>query len=218
MAEVQLFGLWGSFFSHRIEIALKLKGVEYEFIEEDLSNKSPLLLQYNSIHKKVPVLVHKGNPIAESRVILEYIDDTWKGHPILPENPHERANARFWAQFIDEKCRVALRNAYGCQEKEREEEATREACELLKTLENELKDRRFFGGDRIGLVDIVANFIGFWLGAIQEALEVKLFTEERFPKLYRWSEEFVNCSIIRESLPPRDKLISFMRRRYGLSS
>lgn len=217
MAEVQLFGLWGSFFSHRIEIALKLKGVEYEFIEEDLSNKSPLLLQYNPIHKKVPVLVHKGNPIAESRVILEYIDETWKHHPILPEHPHERANARFWAQFIDEKCRVALRNAYGCQEREREEEATREACEHLKTLENELKDRRFFGGDTIGLVDIVANFICFWLGAIQEALEIKLFTEERFPKLYKWSEEFANCSIIKESLPPRDKLIAFMRRRYGLS-
>ncbi|CAI0540417.1 unnamed protein product [Linum tenue] len=102
--EIKLLGTWASPFSHRIELALKLKGLQFHYLEEDLSNKSQLLLQSNPVHRKIPVLIHNGNPISESLVIMEYIDETWQHqNPLLPKDPYARAVARFWAKFIDEK-------------------------------------------------------------------------------------------------------------------
>ncbi|KAL5846931.1 hypothetical protein ACOSQ3_010455 [Xanthoceras sorbifolium] len=102
---VKLLGYWASPFALRVHWALKLKGVLYESVEEDLPNKSTLLLRYNPVHKKIPVLVHNNKPLAESLLIIEYIDDVWKQNPLLPEDPYERAKARFWTKFFDDKVR-----------------------------------------------------------------------------------------------------------------
>ncbi|KAL6981241.1 Glutathione S-transferase U7, partial [Sarracenia purpurea var. burkii] len=101
--ELKLLRTWSSRFSLRIVWALQLKGLEYDTVFEDLSDKSPLLLQLNPAFKKVPVLLHNGNPISESLVILEYIDEIWKHNPLLPDHPYDRARARFWAKFGDDK-------------------------------------------------------------------------------------------------------------------
>ncbi|KAI3934516.1 hypothetical protein MKW92_028578 [Papaver armeniacum] len=97
MEDLKLFGVWYSPFVCRVKCALQLK-------KEDLSNKSDLLLQYNPVHKKIPILVHAGKPIVESLIILEYIDETWPDrYPLLPKDPFERSKARFWAKFLQDK-------------------------------------------------------------------------------------------------------------------
>ncbi|GMH10195.1 hypothetical protein Nepgr_012036 [Nepenthes gracilis] len=213
--EVKLHGFWRSPYSRRVELALKIKGVEYEYIEEDLINKSPELLKYNPIHKKVLVFIHNENVIIESQVILEYIDETWKQNPIMSQDPYERAMARFWANFVDQKCLPSLRKALWGPETE-QEKATEEAKENLKILEKELQGNNTFGGERIGFVDIVANVIAYWVSVYEEAVEKKILTEE-FPALCNWRNEYVNNSIIKETLPPREKSIAHARAKYGTS-
>jgi len=108
--EVVLLDSWGSMFGMRAMIALAKKSVKYERKEENLSNKSPLLLQTNPIHKKIPVLIHNGKPICESAIIVQYIDEVWNRNPsIMPSNPYEIAQARFWVDYIDKKvCALGL--------------------------------------------------------------------------------------------------------------
>ena len=115
------------------------------------------------------------------------------------------------------QCLPALWNTMWSKGKEREA-AIGEACEHLKTLENELGDKKFFGGEEIGLVDIAANFIGFWLGASQEVSGLELLTEEKFPKLSKWIHEYANHTAIKENLPPKDKLIEALSARFGAAS
>lgn len=100
--KVKVHGMWASPWVRRVTIALKIKGIPYEYIEEDLKNKSQLLLQYNPVKKLVPVLVHEGRPIPESLIILEYIDEIWNNSPkLFPHDPYQRAEVRFWADFIN---------------------------------------------------------------------------------------------------------------------
>lgn len=92
----------------RVKIALAQKGIAYECKQEDLQAKSTLLLEKNPVHKKIPVLIHNGKPICESLNIVQYIDETWNHEPLLPSDPYQRSQARFWGDYIDKNVSISI--------------------------------------------------------------------------------------------------------------
>ncbi|XP_021746182.1 probable glutathione S-transferase [Chenopodium quinoa] len=158
----------------RVRIALAEKGVKYEYNEQDLKNKSKLLLKMNPVHKKILVLVHNNKPVCESLIIVEYIDEVWTDKDtLLPSDPYRRAQARFWADFVEKKIYDTGRGVWTT--KGEDQEATnKEFIEHLKVLEQELGNKSYFGGDEFGFVDVV--FIPFysWFHAYETLANFKI--------------------------------------------
>ncbi|EYU26814.1 hypothetical protein ABFS82_02G131600 [Erythranthe guttata] len=204
--EMKLFRSWSSPFGMRVVHALKIKGLQYETILEDLSNKSASLLNYNPIHKKIPVFVHNGNPICESLVILEYIDETWTQSPLLPQDPYAKSTARFWAKFGDDKVMPSIWSVFTSQGDAREE-AIVQAKTNLEFLEEEIKGKKFFGGEAIGYVDLAFGWMANLIGILEEIIDLKLVDAEKFPFLSAWMSNFYDDPAIKEFWPNRDRMV-----------
>uniref|UniRef100_A0A7N0V212 glutathione transferase n=1 Tax=Kalanchoe fedtschenkoi TaxID=63787 RepID=A0A7N0V212_KALFE len=137
--EVILLDYWPIMFCMRVSIALAKKGLQYESREADMWDK-------------IPTLIHNGKPVCESLIAVQYIDEIWSAKaPLLPSDPHERAQARLWAEFVDKKI---FEDSAWIWRGIDVEASKKRLIESLKVLEAELGDKACFGGNKLGLVDI----------------------------------------------------------------
>ncbi|TXG46850.1 hypothetical protein EZV62_026144 [Acer yangbiense] len=212
-----LLDLWASPFAMRVRIALAEKGIKYESKEENLSEKGPLLLEMNPVHKKVPVLIHNGKPICESLIIVEYIDEVWhdKSTPLLPSDPYQRSQARFWADYVETKVYGIGRKVWVVKGED-QEAAKKEFIEALKTMEVELGDKHFFGGERIGFVDVVLVPITSWFYTFETFVNFSI--EAECPKFIAWSKRCLEKESVVNSLPHPEKIYGYaleLEKKFG---
>ncbi|CAN6288967.1 unnamed protein product [Urochloa humidicola] len=211
--ELKLVGQWASAFVTRVKLALHLKGLSYESIEEDLRNKSELLLSSNPVHKAVPVLIHNGKPICESQIIVQYIDETFvrNGPSLLPADPYERAVARFWAAYIEEKLVAPWDRVFRVKTDEERGEAMKQMIEAVAVLEGGLKEcskgKCFFGGDRVGYVDVILGGAASYAKANEALFGVKLFDAAKTPLLAAWMEHFYKLDAAKAVLQDVDRVV-----------
>ncbi|CAK9138094.1 unnamed protein product [Ilex paraguariensis] len=214
--DVKLHGFWASPYSKRVELALKVKGIPYEYVEEDLRNKSHLLLQYNPVDKKVPVLVHHGKPIVESLLILEYIDETWSTAPrLLPQDSYTRATVRFWASFLSQELFDSMRPVVATAG-EAQEKVIEKVSENLKVVEEGMKDlfpdgTPVINGENLGMLDIIAFSILSSYKAVEEAIGVKLLDRERNPLICSWVTALNELPVVKETIPSHAKMVAFFQ-------
>ena len=215
-----LLDFWVSPFGQRCRIALAEKSLPYEYVEEDLlAGKSDLLLRSNPVHKKIPVLLHDGRPVSESLIILEYLDEAFPDtKPLLPAagDPYARARARFWADYVDKKvydCGTRLWKLKG----EPQRQARAEMVEIMRTLEGELGDKAFFGGEAFGFVDAVLAPFTAWFHSYERYGEFSV--EEVAPKLAAWARRCGERESVAKSLHAPEKVYDFigvLKKKYGV--
>ncbi|KAL0008936.1 hypothetical protein SO802_010438 [Lithocarpus litseifolius] len=203
--EVILLDYWLSMYGMRVKIALAEKGIKYEYKQEDLlNNKSPLLLEVNPIHKKIPVLIHNGKPICESLIIVQYIDEVWNDKsPLLPSDPYQRAQARFWGDFVDKKVNDASNKVWTTKGEELEA-GKKEFFETFKILEGELSDKPYFGGETFGFVDLSLVPFYSWFHAFEVFGNINI--EAECPKIIAWAKRCLQKETVAKSLADPKKV------------
>ncbi|XP_059301232.1 probable glutathione S-transferase [Lycium ferocissimum] len=214
--EVILLDFWPSMYGMRVKVALAEKGVKYEYKEQNLADKNPILLEMNPIFKKIPVLIHNGKPICESLNVVQYIDEVWKDKvTFLPSDPYEKYQALFWADYV-EKVFDSGRKLW--MEKGGEQLTRKENyIDSLRMLEGILGDKTYFGGGKIGFLDIALIGICSWFYTYEKFGEFS--TEIEAPKIIAWVKRCMKMESVSKSVAEPLKVYDFalqIRKHYGL--
>lgn len=103
MPELTLYNYWRSSSSHRVRIALGLKGLDYRYVAVNLLTDE----QSSEAHKSrsptgyVPCLVIDGVSYVESVAIIELLDERFPTPPLYPRDAHGRARARTLVEIVN---------------------------------------------------------------------------------------------------------------------
>jgi glutathione S-transferase len=100
---LELYHSINSVCAQKVRIALNEKGQEAKdhimTLRGDQYEPAYLKINPNGV---VPTLIHDGDPIIESSLILYYIDDAFPEPPLMPKNPRQRHRVRMYNKLIDE--------------------------------------------------------------------------------------------------------------------
>ncbi|KAH6756372.1 Glutathione S-transferase family protein [Perilla frutescens var. hirtella] len=211
-SDVKLLGMWCCPYVNRAQLAMCIKSIDYEFIEENTLQKSEMLLKYNPVHKKIPVLIHGDKSVCESCIIVEYIGDAFAAGPsILPSDAYDRALARFWAAYIDDKWYPLVKVIRQSDDKEGRAALIEKLSEGLILLEEAFiscsKGKAYFGGDSIGYLDIILGSCLGWLRVTEKVVEVELLDRTKAPELVRWAERLCSDDKVKAIFPDTQRLM-----------
>ncbi|XP_034897213.1 probable glutathione S-transferase [Populus alba] len=201
----------GSPLGVRVRIALAEKGVKYEYCDENSRVDSASLLEMNPVYKKRPLLIHNGKAVCESLIIVQYVDEAWKGKaPLLPSDPYQRAQSRIWADFIDKKVYETTWKIWTTKGEELER-AKKEFIECLQLLEGELGDKSYYGGEKLGYVD--GAFVPFycWFYAYEKCGNFSI--EKECPRIIAWAKRCMQKESVSKSLEDPKKVYEYVLER-----
>ena len=213
---MKLYYFNGSPFAWRVQLALALKGIEYEpqllqFSQQE--HKQPEFLKLNP-RGKVPVLVDGNDVFRESLAILVYLNQKyqWDWFGTSPQT-----TGHIWQHLMDMESILLsammqfVRPIFFGELSTKSEQVVESASKIadeFSLLNQQLKGRTWLVGDAMSAVDVAAypmvKFIERAAGnpAIAD-MDINLLPiQENYPFLHNWIKTLESLPRVQETYPP----------------
>lgn len=94
----------GSVCSQKVRLCLAEKGLDWEDRRPGRSQAAMRAPDYLALNRDgvVPTLIHDGHALVESRLINEYLEDTFPAPALSPADPLARHRMRWWTRQADD--------------------------------------------------------------------------------------------------------------------
>jgi glutathione S-transferase len=199
----------------RAAIVLLEKGIPFERRDIDLASKPDWFVKVSPLGK-TPVLLVGDEPIFESAVICEYLEETTLPR-LHPANALQRARHRSWMEFGS-----ALLTSIGAFYKAADDTALFARAEEIRArlaqIEGALGEGAFFAGGTFSIVDAVFGPAFRYFDVFDEIGEFGFW--DGLPKVTRWRRALaLRPSVLEAVRPDYPELLGtfLLARRSALS-
>jgi glutathione S-transferase len=202
MADVTIYGFAQSTFVRTACMACVEKGATYERI--DMRPHSPELLAHSPTGK-MPAFRHGGVHLWETSAITRYVDATFPGPRLQPEDRNARIQMELWISMIADSFdkaivrRIVLPRAGFIPADEADIRAAAERTDqLLAIAEQTLEQRTWLAGEQLTLADLYLAPIVFWLEKMPEGQALL----PKYPAIQRWYQAMTERESFEATIPP----------------
>jgi stringent starvation protein A len=174
----------------RVRIVLAEKAIPYETVLVDLDDRPGWIYELNPTGR-VPVLDDDGFVLAESRVLMEYVEERVPEPPLLPADSAGRAIVRLRLERFEQ----AFASPYYALRREPSSQTARAGFDAaLAELADVLAQQPYVSGDEYGLAD--CGYVP-WLFRAEASLGVDVRAR---PSLSAWLDRLEQRPAVAEEL------------------
>jgi len=186
MADLKIYGVPPSSFTRTVRLACHEKGIDYELVPTfpgQLGKLNPF--------QKIPAITHGDLTLYESTAILRYLDRTFAGPSLWPQDSRQAALCdQFVGAVCDSLVNSALRylaNHFGFLPvpQEMADKYLAKAREVVPVFDRQLGQGRYLVGDSATAADLFLAPIAFNFPAVPGLREIG----EASPNIARWMAE-----------------------------
>jgi glutathione S-transferase len=185
MGDPVLYGLTRSVYTRIARLALEEKGVRHTLEEVEIFGPEGVPSEHLARQPfgRIPALVHDGFTLYETGAITRYVDETFAGTRLQPQEPRARARMNQIIGIVDSYCyrpmiwgvffaRIVAPAENIRPDEQHLAESLAKSRTCCRALEEILGGQRYFTGDELTLADLHALPILLYFSMASEGAEM----------------------------------------------
>jgi glutathione S-transferase len=198
MAAIKIHGLPPSTFTRTVRLACHEKGIDYEMVDA-----MPNTIDALNPFRKIPAITHGDVTLYESMAILRYLERTFAGPKLWPEDSLAAAMCDQWASAVaDSLVNAALRYfaaraGFLPVPAEMAQKYLAKTAEVTPIFDRQLGTHRFLAGDTLTAADLYLYPLYAYFPDIAELKAIA----DKAPHINRWAAEMAARPSVRATEP-----------------